>query len=128
MTGCKPGMVCKGLSAALLGLAVCGVSSAWGANNVTLSPVATNAYFSGDVNSCAIDLNNITTYGGYQFLAYYKTTQSSTNHILIARRPTGGTTWTTFDSGVSISSSFITDDHNVIAIGVDSTGTMHMSW
>src|SRR4029077_3683999 len=62
------------------------------------------------------------------FLAYYKTTQGGTNHIIIARRPTGGATWQTFDSGVSISSSVITDDHNVIAIGVDSTGAMHMSW
>ena len=125
----KPGMMCRGLRVAVvLSLAVGAGTRAWGANNVSFTSVATNAYFSADTNSCAIDVNNITTYGGYQFLAYYKTTQGGTNHIIIARRPTGGTTWQTFDSGISISSSLITDDHNVIAIGVDSTGTMHMSW
>ncbi|MGN6370770.1 MAG: BNR-4 repeat-containing protein [Phycisphaerae bacterium] len=109
--------------AAALCVAMSG-AAAMGTTGVTLTPVASNAYFAGDVNSCAIDLNNITTYRGYQFLAYYNTGR----HIVIARRPTGGGTWQTYDSGISISSTFITDDHNVIAIGVDATGTMHMSW
>ncbi len=121
-SGSKQAVVCGRVVAALLCCAVGGRT--WGANDVTITPVATNAYFAGDVNSCAIDANNITTYGGYQFLAYYNTS----DEIMIARRPTDGATWQTFDSGISISSSFITDDHNVIALGVDSTGTMHMSW
>ncbi|HUO09284.1 MAG TPA: BNR-4 repeat-containing protein [Phycisphaerae bacterium] len=94
---------------------------AFAANNVTFSSVASNAYYTGDANSCAIDLNNIITYGGYQFLAYYNTS----SQVMIARRAAGDSSWTTVNSGFTGSPS---DDHDIIALAVDSTGTMHMSW
>lgn len=101
-----------------------GVEAARGAAFVTLTTVGGGAYAAQDTNSCAIQQNNLTTYGGYQFVAYYNTAR----HIIVGRRATGGSTWTTYDTGISILSSEISDDHNVIAIGVDSTGYMHVSW
>jgi len=91
---------------------------------INLSTVATDPYFAGDINSCAIQLNNITTAGTHEFLAYYNTSRT----IVIARRDLGSTNWQTYNTGFSIASNEITDDHNVIAIGVDSGGFLHMSW
>src|SRR3954466_8928069 len=94
------------------------------AQYTSFSTIATNPYFAGDINSCAIQVNNLTTIAGYQFAAYYDTSR----RLMIARRATGSPTWTTFNSGFSIASTEITDDHNVIAIAVDSAGIMHLSW
>jgi hypothetical protein len=51
----------------------------------------------------------------------------SSNSIYVSRRTLGTNTWTTpINTGISITD--ISDDHNVIALGVDSTGKMHVSW
>ena len=94
------------------------------AQNVTFSTLAANAYGAGDVNSCAIALNNLTTVGNFQFAAYYDTG----NNIVIGRRTVGTPTWQTYSTGISVLASEITDDHNIIAIAVDSGGFLHMSW
>jgi hypothetical protein len=89
---------------------------------VTFTTIATNAYSVGDVNSCAIDLNNLTTYGGYQFATYYDVNQN----LMVARRVSGGSTWQTFSTGYSITDA--SDDHNVSAITIDSNGHLSISW
>src|SRR4051794_32058199 len=43
------------------------------AQYTSFSTIATNPYFAGDINSCAIQVNNLTTIAGYQFAAYYDT-------------------------------------------------------
>jgi autotransporter-associated beta strand protein len=92
---------------------------------VSLSTVtASGAYAVGDVNSCAVDLNSITTSGTHQYIAWYDTG----GHIMIGRRDTGSSTWSTYNSGLTLSTSLLSDDHNVIAIAVDSTGMMHLGW
>ena len=89
---------------------------------VTLTTIATNAYFTSDTNSCAIDLNNLTTVGGYQFAAYYDSGQN----LMVARRATSGSTWQTYSTGFAITDA--SDDHNVAAIAIDSSGDLHLSW
>ena len=101
------------------------------AGTTTLAAIATNAYYSGDVNSCSIDINNLwtDTASNYQFAAYYNSATPAAE-LMIARRQVGASAWQVFDSDIS-DSYFITnsgDDHDIIAIAVDSAGYMHMSW
>jgi BNR repeat-containing family member/Dockerin type I domain len=101
------------------------------ANLMSVSTAATNfGYATGDTNSCAIDHNDLITAGNFQYIAYYGPTSGGRNSIFVSRRAVGTTTWSTpVMTNISISStSDITDDHDVIAIGVDSTGHMHISW
>src|SRR5215207_6902 len=81
------------------------------AQGVNFSTVATDGYGAGDINSCAVGINNLTTVGDYQFIAYYNNARS----LMVGRRDlsTPGSAWTTVNSGLSISSTEITDDHNV---------------
>jgi autotransporter-associated beta strand protein len=106
------------LAAAAAAAALAGVARA---QNVSISTVAANGYAAGDVNSCAIGVNTLTTAGNYQFIAYY----NSSNQVQVARRALGTTTWQTFNSGFTGATS---DDHDVIAMAVDSAGKMHLSW
>ena len=94
------------------------------AGTTSLSTFGTNAYYAGDTNSCAIAVNNLWTdaASNYQFAAFYTTA----SEIMIGRRQVGAATWQVFDSGIADST--ISDDHDVIAIAVDSAGYMHMSW
>ena len=98
---------------------------------VTFSTVSPTAYATGDINSVAICRNNLTTYGNYQYAAYYGTDRQ----IYIGRRQTGGIAapgdWQTRATGISLPTTgltAITDDHNVVAMGIDGNGYMHLSW
>jgi hypothetical protein len=109
--------------------------------------VSTGAYFAQDTNSCSIDHDNLIsqnfTNAGAQntdeYLAFYNTS----DHIEIGRRTFNISTGTwgswTVDSASStgtgsgtntytISSSDIGDDHDVIAMGIDPNGNLHISW
>jgi autotransporter-associated beta strand protein len=94
------------------------------AGTTSLSVLGTNGYYTADTNSCAIAVNNIwtDTASNYQFAAYY----TSASEIMIARRQVGAAAWQVYDSGIADST--VSDDHDVIAIAVDSAGYMHMSW
>src|SRR5262249_42653141 len=128
----------KRLAIWLLALAVSNIGSARAASITTqLMEVSTDSsnfgYGAGDINSCAIDHNNLITVGNYQYIAYYGPTTSNRNSIFISRRTLGTTTWSApVNSMISISAvspnNEIIDDHNVIALGVDSNGYMHISW
>src|SRR5262245_55767782 len=79
-------------------------------------------YGAAEINSCAIDHNNLITVGNYQYIAYYGPTTSNHNSIFISRRTLNSTTWAApINTGISISASNpneIGDSHNVIALGV----------
>lgn len=92
--------------------------------NITYSTVSANAYGTSDINSCGIIRDNLTTYGGYQYAAFY----DSNGNIVLGRRTSGATQWNLITTNYQISSSLLSDDHNVIAIGIDSNGYLHMSW
>ncbi len=97
----------------------------------TLTSVSNNTsnygWATGDTNSCAIAHNNLITVGDYQYIAYYGPTVTGSNSIYVSRRTLGTSTWAApINTGISITD--ISDDHNVIALGVDSAGKMHISW
>jgi len=107
---------------------------------VTFSQISqTNqAYGATDINSCSVDLNNMITASvagkTFQFAAYY----DNSGNIWVARRSLGSSTWTPEElttpgsfgrtNHITLSPSLLTDDHNTIAIAVDSTGELNLSW
>ena len=108
----------------------------------TLMQVSTNSstfgYAGSDTNSCAIDHNNLISFGNYQYIAYYgpdtdPSSSGTQNAIYLSRRTLGTTTWSApINSGITItgtsSTTGVNDDHDVIAMGIDPNGYMHMSW
>lgn len=95
------------------------------AGTTSLAVLGTNGYYTADTNSCAIAVNNLwtDTTSNNQYAAYYTTA----SEIMIARRQVGAAAWQVYDSGFN-DSTHVSDDHDVIAIAVDSAGYMHMSW
>ena len=55
------------------------------------------------------------TKSNLQFVAFY----DNGGNIIVGRRATGGS-WQTFNSGISVPTADLTDDHDVISIAVDS--------
>lgn len=106
------------------------------ANNVTLIPVTSSAYGANDINSCAIDHDNIITNGDYQYIAYYGSVSRGYAPLMLARRDltVPGSAFSLLNTGLNISQSgnsngnTLSDDHNVIAMGIDSNGLMHLAW
>src|SRR6266498_1425402 len=71
-----------------------------------------------DTNSCAIAHNNLITFGNHQYVAFYGPTSGGANSIFVSRRTLGTSVWTTpINTGLSITD--VSDDHNVIAMGID---------
>src|SRR5687768_5864301 len=86
------GVVAAAAGAALLAFA----TDTARAQYTTFSTVTTAAYFAGDINSCAIQVNNLTTVGDHQFITYYDTNR----RLRVGRRAIGSSTWQTFSSGL----------------------------
>ncbi len=110
---------------------------------VTGSTTAPNGYGVDDINSCSIDINNIISADGFQYIAYYgplSTGGNPVSTIYLGRRadPTTANpspSWSilktslTMPTGNSSSAGdALSDDHNVIALGVDSSGDMHLAF
>ena len=79
-------------------------------------------YSAYDTNTMPFASYSVITDGNYQFVAYYNTSQ----RVAIARRQLGTTTWSI--TNTSFTANDITDDHDMISIGIDGNGIMHMSW
>ena len=81
------------------------------------------------INSTSFKIQSLVTVDKYQFIAYYDQGTSNANrNVTIARRDITNasniwsithTAFTSYDSN---------DAHNVISIGVDGDGFLHMSW
>lgn len=117
----------------LAGVALSSSAFAAVAPFVTFSTVAASGYSTGDINSVAISRNNLVTRGDYQYATYYGTDR----YIYVARRTTATPTPGAWQTRRLSSSTYqlptsgltsITDDHNVIAMGIDGDGYMHLSW
>ena len=134
---------CSGRGYGLISLAMAVFVVSWIiANSARAASITTNlmsvstatsnyGYGASDTNSCAIAHNNLISFGNYQYIAFYGpntgTVSNPVDAIYISRRTLGTNNWTTpINTGITITD--INDDHNVIALGVDSTGHMHMSW
>jgi autotransporter-associated beta strand protein len=106
--------------------------------NIPISAGSTAVpYFATDINSCSVDLNNLitATVGGVtnQFIAFY----DKSGNIWLGRRTPGSSSWSDVNTGINIvtptdgnvtATSLLGDDHNTIAIAVDSTGHLNMSF
>jgi hypothetical protein len=79
-------------------------------------------YSAADTNTMPFASSSVITDGGYQFVAYYNTSQ----RVAIARRQLGTTSWSITNTGFTAND--ITDDHDMISMGIDGNGIMHMSW
>ena len=86
----------------------------------TVNPASGGAYRAVDTNVCAVS-RNIVTAGGYQFAGYYDTS----GRINIGRRALGSDTWQTAYSGLTLSTSLLSDDHHrtqTIRVPLDARG------
>ena len=92
--------------------------------DVSYTTLSTNAYGTTDINSVGIIRDNLTTFGGYQYAAFY----DNNGNIVLGRRNSDALQWNLVTTDYRISSALLSDDHNVIAIGVDSNGYLNMSW
>ncbi len=73
------------------------------------------------VNGTIFRKNSVTSFNGNQFVSYY----DSSGYVVLAKRSLDSNKWkinTTQHSGD------IEDAHNVISIGVDGNGYVHMAW
>ena len=91
------------------------------------------------VNGESFETNDIATYGGYEYTAYWvkDTSSGTTYHVAVARRQDNGTTfgaWQVCDlPGAQfingLSGSTPSDAHNVVSLGIDqNNGTMFLAY
>ncbi|MDH6213774.1 BNR repeat-containing protein [Streptomyces pseudovenezuelae] len=77
--------------------------------------------YDGLVNNNSFQKNGLFTYRGHQYAAWY----TATRHAVIARRPLGGASWSTFALSHTLKSD---DSHNVISMGVSKLdGRLHLN-
>jgi BNR repeat-containing family member len=132
----KVGTLLLGFAAAMVGDRVA-QAQLFGTVSFSQVSAPNAAYGATDINSCSVDLNNLVTatVGGntFQFAAYY----DNSGDINIARRSLGSSAWTSVDTHINIvtptdgnvtAASLLGDDHNTIALAVDSTGDLNMSF
>lgn len=86
---------------------------------------------SSSINAVSFIRSGLTTVGDQQFIAYYgrhatNPAEPHNNRIVIARRALGASTWEVFRTAFTAND--ITDGHDVVCIGIDGDGVMHMSW
>lgn len=99
--------------------------------SVTITPIFSGAYVANDINVVANSRNAIASFNGYEYAAFYGGDAALTNgyrYVCVARRPSGGSTWSTVRTGYSVSNSVIADDHCSISIGVDGNGYMSIAF
>jgi autotransporter-associated beta strand protein len=93
------------------------------------NPATDDLGFDHYINSTSFKIQSLTTVGNYQFVAYYdQGTTGANRNVTIARRniTSPGNLWhITHTAFTSFNS---TDAHNVISIGVDGDGYLHLSW
>lgn len=81
------------------------------------------------INSTSFKIQSLTTVDKYQFIAYYDQGTSNANrNVTIARRDITNPTNVWSITHTAFTSNDSTDAHDVISIGVDGDGFLHMSW
>ncbi|MFJ6080312.1 BNR repeat-containing protein [Streptomyces sp. NPDC092369] len=77
--------------------------------------------YDGLVNNNSFQKNGLLTYAGHQYAAWY----TATRHAVVARRPLGGSSWSTLTLSHTLKSD---DSHNVISMGVSGLdGRLHLN-
>ena len=81
------------------------------------------------INSTSFKIQSLVTVNNYQFIAYYDQGTSNTNrNVTIARRDITNPSNLWSITHTSFTSNDSTDAHDVISIGLDGDGFLHMSW
>src|SRR3954447_3598742 len=85
--------------------------------------------FDNYINSTSFKIQSLVTVDKYQFIAYYDQGTSNANrNVTIARRDVTNLTNVWAITHTAFTSNDSTDAHDVISIGIDGTGFLHMSW
>ncbi len=96
---------------------------------MTSSTLPVAGYAESGVDSVALARNVLADRDGYQFAAFYGAAKDGHLPVLVARRAFSHPDhWQVVDTGLTISSTAAKDDHNIIAMTVDASGVMHLSW
>jgi rhamnogalacturonyl hydrolase YesR len=104
------------------------------APDVSLTDVWPAGYALGSINSVSMARNNLMTVGGYQFAAFYGAPVSGKVPVLLSRRSLRRNPlhWQTVKTPFAIDDAFSNtgarDDHNIVAMGIDKNGVLHLSW
>lgn len=80
-----------------------------------------DAWAANSVNTAVFRGDPITTHGTTQYAAYY----DAEGRVVVAKRDVGGDAW---ESVVTPLKGNVRDAHNVISLGVDGDGFLHVSW
>ena len=86
----------------------------------TLSEIG-EGYAATSVNTAVFRANSVTSHGKWQYAAYY----DPEGRVVLAKRRHGSDRWTTH---VTQYEGNVRDGHNVISIGVDGDGYLHLSF
>jgi rhamnogalacturonyl hydrolase YesR len=85
-----------------------------------------------NINSVSMARNNLISVDAYQFAAFYAAPQKGRVPLLIARRSLTSARWQVIATPFSIDDVFSNtgarDDHNIVAMAVDRSGFLHLSW
>ena len=120
---------------ALTTVLACGAAAA-APVETRVSDVHPAGYASNGINSLSLTRNNLVSVGDWQFAAFYGALACDPRPcrapIFIARRSLKGGGWTTRATPFSLEDAYsntgVRDDHNVVAIGIDATGVMHLTY
>ncbi|MBW3635641.1 MAG: BNR repeat-containing protein [Armatimonadetes bacterium] len=90
-------------------------------SGVKVTPVGGTGWAKSSVNAAVFRTNSLITHGDTQIIAWY---DGETN-VMLARRKIGTSTWETRKTQYKGRAQ---DAHNVISLGVDGKGILHMVW
>ncbi len=89
--------------------------------NVKLIPTGNTGWAKSSVNAAVFRTNSLITHGNTQTIAWY---DGETN-VMLARRKIGSSQWETRKTQYKGRAQ---DAHNVISLGIDGKGVLHMVW
>lgn len=90
-------------------------------SQVKVSTIAENGWAKNSVNTVIFRKNALTTFGRYQYAAYYDEQQ----HVVLAKRKTNSQTW---EVQTTVYKGDATDAHKSISLMVDGKGYLHVAW
>lgn len=93
---------------------------------------AAPGYAGNTINAVSMARDALITADGWQFAAFYGPVENGRAPVTIARRKIGDATWLVAQTGFAIADAFsntgVRDDHNIIAIGIDRHGRLHLAY
>lgn len=88
---------------------------------VKLVPVGGEGWAQSSINGAVFRTSSIVTFGDTQYVAYY----DGDSNVVLGKRKLGSDEW---ETTVTPYKGRVNDAHNVISLGVDGKGILHMVW